>query len=76
MADAEEKGIELDTETITWLVAAGIIVVFILGVLFYYRALGGIGVGFIQSIVNLPEAILNGLSGIITSFFHYLEHFL
>ena len=71
---AEEKGFEFDEETVTLLVGFGIIIIFVLGILFYYRVLGGLGVTFIQDIVNVPEAILNGIAGLIDAGFRFLEH--
>ena len=71
---AEEKGFEFDEETVTLLVGFGIIIIFILGILFYYRVLGGLGVTFIQDIVSVPEAILNGIAGLIDAGFRFLEH--
>ena len=74
MAGEEEKGFEFDEETVTLLVGFGIIIIFILGILFYYRVLGGLGVTFIQDIVSVPEAILNGIAGLIDAGFRFLEH--
>ena len=73
-AKDEEKGFEFDEETVTLLVGFGILIVFILGILFYYKDLGGLGVTFIQDIVNVPEAILNGIAGLIDAGFRFLEH--
>ena len=52
-------------------------IIAVLGLAFYldYHLIAAQGVGFVGTILGLPEAILNGISSAITGFFGWLSHF-
>ena len=54
-----------------------IVILVVIGLAFYldYRLIAAQGVGFVGTILGLPEAILNGISSAITGFFGWLSHF-
>ena len=54
-----------------------IVILTVLGLAFYldYQTIAAQGVGFVGTILGLPESILNGISSAITGFFGWLSHF-
>ena len=68
-------GLSRDVKLI--LIAGVVVIVAVLGLAFYldYHLIAAQGVGFVGTILGLPEAILNGISSAITGFFGWLSHF-
>ena len=54
-----------------------IVILVVIGLAFYldYRLIAAQGVGFVGTILGLPESVLNGISSAITGFFGWLSHF-
>ena len=68
-------GLSRDVKLI--LLAGVVVIVAVLGLAFYldYHLIAAQGVGFVGTILGLPESILNGMSSAITGFFDWLAHF-
>ena len=68
-------GLSRDVKLI--LIAGVVVIVAVLGLAFYldYHLIAAQGVGFVGTIIGLPESILSGMSSAITGFFDWLAHF-
>lgn len=70
------EGTRFDTNIIIY--AVGVVFVILIGLGFYaeHTQAAYQGLTLIGDIASLPEAILTGLAGLITAFFHWLESLL
>lgn len=70
------EGTRFDTNIVTY--SVGVVFVILIGLGFYTEHVQAAyqGLTLIGDIASLPEAILTGLAGLITAFFHWLESLL
>ena len=71
MADSVARDVKIGLLAGVLVIIAVLVLAFVLD----YHLIAAQGVGFVGTILGLPESILNGMSSAITGFFDWLAHF-